>query len=187
MMTTHFRDSLVDAGLVTFSTKWIALLRAQTGFQGLLMSDGLLMLKNYADRSILAGGLPPADIAGVDETAVWAARAILAGHDMVIVEGSAAQTTRAFEGLMTIACSGSPTGNALLARIEESYTRITLWKAAHAASLRRSVTVPAAVIQAVIALLPGATARLKTFRFDRGRLARLEPDFVSAEASPEGR
>jgi hypothetical protein len=151
------------------------------------MSDGLLMLKNYADRRILAGGPPSSDTAGIDETAVWAARAILAGHDMVIVEGSAAQTTRAFEGLMTMACSGSPTGHALSARIEESYARITEWKAAHTATLRRTVTVPAAVIQAVIAVLPGATDGLGTFRFNRARLARLEPALAAAEASPEAR
>ncbi len=190
MMTTHFRDTLVDASLVTFSSRWNALLRDQTGFQGLLMSDGLLMLKNYADKRILggtAGGLTAGDITGIDEAAVWAARAILAGHDMVIEEGSAAQTTRAFEGLVTMACSGSPAGSALLARIEESYDRITRWKAAHAAALQRSVAVPAAVIRDVIALLPGAAAGLAAFRFDAARLARLAPALAAAEAVPEAR
>jgi len=189
MMTTHFRDTLVDASLVTFSSRWNALLRGRTGFQGLLMSDGLLMLKNYADRTVLGGdlgALTTRDVAGIDETAVWAARAILAGHDMVIVEGSAAQTTRAFEGLVTLACSGSTGGRALLARVEESYGRIMRWKNAHAAELRRTVSVPAPVIQAVIALLPDASARLTAFRFDPGRLARLAPDLTAAEAPSGG-
>ena len=57
-MTTHLLDSSVDKALVTFSPAWNLLLRTRTGFEGPLMSDGLLMLKNYADRGPLAGGVP---------------------------------------------------------------------------------------------------------------------------------
>lgn len=182
MMTTHFRDSQVDPNIVTFSPAWNALLRSQTGFKGLLMSDGLLMLTHYKDRSMLGAGLPAKDIAGIDVTAVWAARALLAGHDMVIVEGSAAQTTRAFSGLLTLACSGTPTGTAVAARVEESWARITAWKHARAALLRREVDVPASVIRSVVGLLPGPSARLASFRFDTAGLARLEPALSAAEA-----
>jgi beta-glucosidase-like glycosyl hydrolase len=186
LMTTHFRDSLVDPSLVTFSSTWNALLRKDTGFGGLLMSDGLLMLRNYTDRTVLAGGLPPAEMAGIDETAGWAARAILAGHDMVIVEGSAAQTVRVVEGLLALACAGTKDGAALAARITASSARVLAWKAANAAILRRAVTVPAAAVQAVMALLPKEGAALDRFRFDRAALARLEPALNAAALPAAG-
>jgi len=180
MMTTHFYDSKVDPDIVTFSSAWIGIMRAQAGFQGLLMSDGLLMLKNYADRTPLRGGPPARDTTGVDETAVWAARAIVAGHDMVILEGSAAQTTRAFNGLLALACGRTAFGRTLAARIEESYGRIVQWKKARAAALRRVVDVPASVIDQLIALLPGSSMNLSSFRFDPAGLSRLEPALRAA-------
>jgi len=192
MMTTHFLDSVVDPGIVTFSSAWNAILRAQTGFRGLLMTDGLLMLKNYADRTAISGslsggssmGLGARDAAGVDQAAVWAARAILAGHDMVIVEGSAAQTTRAFEGLLTLACAGTVTGDRLAARITESWKRISDWKEARAALLRGRIDVPPATIQAIIALLPGEGSALAAFHFAPAALALLEPALAAGEAGP---
>ena len=182
MMTTHFYDSKVDPDIVTFSSAWIGIMRAQAGFQGLLMSDGLLMLKNYTDRRPLRGGPPARDTTGtgVDETAVWAARAIVAGHDMVILEGSAAQTTRAFNGLLALACARTAFGRTLASRIEESYGRILQWKKARAAALRRIVDVPASVIDQLIALLPGSSMNLSSFRFDPAGLSRLEPALRAA-------
>jgi beta-glucosidase-like glycosyl hydrolase len=171
----------VDRALVTFSPAWNALLRDRTGFEGLLMSDGLLMLKNYSNRGPLAGGVPGAGFAALDEAAAWAARAILAGHDMVIVEGSAAQTVRVFEGLLTVACGPSPQSAALRARIEESSARIARWKQERQAALRRAVEVPTAVVQRLIALLPPDDADLAAFRFDPAGLARLLPGLESAE------
>ncbi|MGA2478364.1 MAG: glycoside hydrolase family 3 N-terminal domain-containing protein [Spirochaetia bacterium] len=181
MMTTHLYDSLVDKSIATFSPLWNGILRQQTGFDGLLMSDGLLMLKNYADRSLLSGGPGGPGISGIDETARWAMRAILAGHDMVIVEGSAAQTYHAFEGLLTVACGGSATGAALRTRINDAYDRITAWKKAHLDTLRRTVDVPPAVMQSVIAAVPAEDANLRTFTFDAGTLARLQPALLAAE------
>jgi beta-glucosidase-like glycosyl hydrolase len=181
MMTTHLYDSLVDRSLVTFSSRWNALLRGETGFTGLLMSDGLLMLRHYADRSVLAGGPAGPDAAGLDETAVWALRAILAGHDFVIVEGSPAQARRVYNGLLLAACRATPLGERLRARIEESYGRISGWKKAHAFALRRQVDVPVSTISAVIRILPGPSAALTSFRFDRGALERLEPALRAAE------
>jgi beta-glucosidase-like glycosyl hydrolase len=181
VMTTHFRDTSVDPQIVTFSPAWNALLRDTTGFKGLLVSDGLLMLKNYTDRAALAGGPSPRETAGIDQTALWAARAILAGHDMVIVEGSAAQTMRVFDGLLALACSGTTLGNSLAARIQESWARISAWKEARAEQLRRTVDVPVSTIQAVIRLLPGAQAGIAQFTFDGAALARLEPLLSSAE------
>jgi beta-glucosidase-like glycosyl hydrolase len=183
MMTTHFRDSLVDPAIVTFSARWTGILRRQTGFGGLLMTDGILMLRNYGDRAMLAPGesVPAAEASGIDETALWAARAILAGHDMVIVEGSIAQTDRAWAGLLALACSGTPIGELLARRIEESWKRITRWKAARTDRLRRTIDVPPTVIPSIIALLPPEGADLSRFRFNETALARLEPELAAVE------
>ena len=181
LMTTHLYDSLVDGSLVTFSPVWNRLLREQTRFDGLLISDGLLMLKNYADRSMLTGGPAGADVAGMDETAIWALRAILAGHDMVIVEGSAAQTWRAFQGLFSLACRNTALGKTLRARIDEAWLKIAGWKKKHEAALRRELDTPASAVQAAIDILPAEGAALEKFRFDAQALTQLEPALQAAE------
>jgi hypothetical protein len=187
IMTTHLLDSSVDPGLVTFSRTWNDLLRKGTGFDGPLMSDGLLMLTHYADRSVLSGGVPGADFAGLDEAAAWAARAILAGHDLVIVEGSAAQTVRVFEGLLTASCRSTPASVALRARIEESFARIARWKKEREGLLRRAVEVPADAIQKVISLVPPDGADLASFRFDQAALDQLTPVMEAAGLPHEGK
>ena len=181
IMTTHLLDTSVDRGLVTFSAAWNALLRESTGFDGLLTSDGLLMLKNYADRRVLAGGVTADGLGDMDEAAAWAARAILAGHDLVIVEGSAAQTVRVFEGLLAAASRASPRSRELRARIEESSGRIVRWKKERGELLRRSVEVAPAAIQQVISVLPADGADLASFRFDTPALDRLTPVLDAAE------
>ena len=179
MMTTHLNDSLVDNRIVTFSPAWIALLRRETGFNGLLMSDGLLMLKAYPDTSAL-GGAPGAEEAGLDPTAVWAMHAVLAGHDFIIVEGSAGQTTRAFNGLLAAACSGSAPGNALADRIEQSYGRIRRFKLDNDALLRREIDVPESTIDDITAMTPREGSDLKGFRFDASALRAVEPGIALA-------
>ena len=180
LMTTHLYDSSVDDALVTFSPTWNGILRERTGYSGLLMTDGLLMLRNYADRRPFAGGVPPRDFAGIDPTAAWAARAILAGHDLVIVEGAPWQTVRVCEGLLTAACGSSPADRELRRRILESAARIARWKHGREAELRRTVEVAPADIARVIQLLPADGANLGAFRFDAAGLARLEPVLESA-------
>jgi beta-glucosidase-like glycosyl hydrolase len=180
IMTTHLLDSSVDRDIMTFSPVWNAILRAGTGFTGPLMSDGLLMLKNYAGRSAPASGVTTADFAGLDQAAVWAARAILAGHDLVVVEGSVAQTVRVFDGLLTAACRASPQAGELRRRIEESSARIARWKLDREAALRRTVEVPPSVIQKVISLLPADDADLASFRFEPAGLAGLLPSLEAA-------
>lgn len=184
MMTTHLYDSLVDTSIVTFSSAWNLLLRARTGFRGLLMSDGLLMLRHYTDTRMLAPGPMGPDVAGMDRTAAWAVRAILAGHDFIIVEGSAAQTYRAFLGLLTVACGKTTRGKELKERIEESYRRIEAWKLGKEAVLRREVDVPAAAIAKVIRVLPADGPGLSTFQFDANVMAGLEPTLRAARAPP---
>jgi beta-glucosidase-like glycosyl hydrolase len=184
LMTTHLFDTNVDRTLVTFSRVWTSLLRRQTGFEGLLMSDGLLMLRNYADRAPLAGGPPAGEVEGLDQAAVWALRAILAGHDLLIVEGSAAQTVKAFEGVLAVACRDTPMGNEVRARVLESARRIERFKLDRRAALTRTLSVPASTIEAVIALLPPERAALASFRFDAPRLALLGPALRAASVTP---
>ena len=174
-MSTHLFDSAVDPGLVTFSRTWNGILRAETGYKGLLMSDGLLMLRNYADRRPLAGGVPAGDFAGLDPTAAWAARAILAGHDLVIVEGSPYQTVRVYEGVLTAACGGSPVDAELRQRILDSAAKIARWKDQREWELRRILDVDPADIARLIQLLPPDAADLASFHFDTAGLRRIQP------------
>ncbi|HTZ52957.1 MAG TPA: glycoside hydrolase family 3 N-terminal domain-containing protein [Spirochaetia bacterium] len=183
VMTTHLYDSSVDAALVTFSPTWNGILRDETGYPGLLMTDGLLMLRNYADRRPLAGGVPAGDFAGSDSTAAWAARAILAGHDLVIVEGSPYQTVRVWEGLLAAACGGSSADAELRRRILASASRIARWKSEREAELRRTVDASPADVAAVIRLLPADGADPGAFHFDSDGLERLRPVLEAAAVS----
>jgi beta-glucosidase-like glycosyl hydrolase len=182
MMTTHLDDSRIDNRIVTFSPTWLRILRQDTGYTGLLMSDGLLMLRNYADRRAL--GSQPSELAALDPTAAWAVRAILAGHDFVIVEGSAAQTRRAFDGVLTEACRGSAMGNELAGRIEESFQRIRQLKAENEQILSRRIDVPTSAINEVLAIMPKGNADLRSFHFNAGALAALAPELAGAEVHP---
>ena len=184
MMTTHLYDSLVDPRIVTFSSVWNRLLRTGTGFTGLLMSDGLLMLRNYADTKMLSTKPGDPDAPGIDRTSSWALRAILAGHDFIIVEGSAALTYHTFKGLLAVACSSTPLGRGLRERIEESYRKIESWKQEHEVPLRREIDVQEDVITTVVKVLPADGADLSTFRFDAHALAGLEPALRAAQARP---
>ncbi|MGO9410141.1 MAG: glycoside hydrolase family 3 N-terminal domain-containing protein [Spirochaetia bacterium] len=184
LMTTHLDDSLVDNRIVTFSSAWLGILRHDTGYTGLLMSDGLLMLRNYADKRVL-GGVPArsreaAELAALDPAAAWAIRAILAGHDFVIVEGSAAQTRRAFDGVLSAACRGSSLGNDLARRIEESFLRIRQFKADNEALLSRRVDVSPSAIGEVIAMTPGEGTDLHSFRFNADALEAVAPELDQA-------
>ena len=182
IMTTHLNDSLVDRTIVTFSQPWVGILRQDTGFSGLLKSDGLLMLRNYADVKAI-GKVP--ELAALDRTAGWAVRAILAGHDFVIVEGSAAQTMRAFTGVLRIACSGTTMGNELTARIEESYDRIRQLKEENEALLSRQIDVPDRAINDVMAMTPREGTDLRSFHFNEESLAEVAPELARMAVEPE--
>ena len=188
LMTTHLNDSLVDGRIVTFSPAWLGILRRETGYSGLLMSDGLLMLRNYKDRSVL-GGVPAksveaVELAVLDPTAKWAVRAILAGHDFVIVEGSAAQTRRAFDGVLREACRGTIIGDDLAGRIEESFERIRRFKKENQALLSRQVEVSEFTIDQVITMMPHDDADFGSFRFARGSLEALATQLAQAAEEP---
>jgi hypothetical protein len=183
LMTTHLRDSLVDPRIVTFSPLWLDILRRQTRFKGLLMSDGLLMLGNYVDRAALVGERAPPDASGsLDGPAGWALRALLASHDLLIVEGSAATTYRVFEGLLTVACGKTETGRLMRERIEAAAARIARFKKRNEKSLRRAVDVSPATIGAIVSLVPRDGADTGAFRFDQTALTRAEAEMRRASA-----
>jgi hypothetical protein len=97
------------------------------------------MLRNYADRALVGRG----EIS-------WAIQAILAGHDMIIVEGGSATTYRVFEGLLAAASRRGETGRLLRSRIEESYERIVAFKQAERASLTRTADVSADTVRHLV-------------------------------------
>jgi beta-glucosidase-like glycosyl hydrolase len=165
LMTTHLLDSLVDRDMVTFSPAWNRILRRVTGFDGLLMSDGLLMLSNYVKP---------------DDPVQWAQRAVLAGHDFLIVEGSAAVTWQVFEGLLEAACTDDEDGRALRGRIRESTARIERFKKANSRLLRREAEVPAAAVAAAVALAPAEGTEPAAWRMDAAGFEALEPALRAA-------
>lgn len=175
LMTTHLRDSLVDSSIVTLSPRWIDILRRQTGFKGLLMTDGLLMLANYSNAS---GGLDAAG--GLGGPAAWALRAVLAGHDLIIVEGSAAVTYSVFEGLLGVACGKTGTGRQLRDRIQSSAEKIARFKKRYEKLLRREIDVPPSLIGEIVSLVPTDGADMKAFRFDPAVLKRAEAEMRRA-------
>ena len=181
LMTTHLRDSLVDSKIVTFSPRWIDIMRRRTGFKGLLMTDGLLMLANYSDQASLLGGDASTDSSGVlDGAAAWALHAVLAGHDLLIVEGSAATTYRVFEGLLEVACQKTETGRQLRERIQSSAEKIARFKKQNEKLLRREVDVPAAVIGQIVSLVPAGGTDSASFRFDPAALKRVQENLHRA-------
>lgn len=145
-MTTHVFNCAIDAeDVATFSATWVRKLREEAGFRGLLMTDALFMFGKYSDvlqdifsrwpgreLPVALGKLPNGS------EAIYAARAILAGHDFAFLEGTAQQTRQVFDGLLYASCQATPEGAALRARVSESYARIRAWKLANAASLRQA-------------------------------------------------
>lgn len=144
-MTTHILNTNVDPDdMATFSKKWIGMLRNDVGFDGILMTDALFMIQ-YHPKSIqamsrkwnakLAAGLNNQDT-------VFAVRAILAGHDMVFLDGSAAKHRQVFKELGMIACLDDALGRDFRARIAESSSRILSYKKKNSKTLTASVEVP---------------------------------------------
>lgn len=143
-MSTHLFNCSIDADdVATFSPAWNQVLRQDLGYRGLLMTDALFMFGAYSDilgdvfsrwddfeRPRRLRELPN----GAE--AIYAARAILAGHDMVFLEGTAQQTRNVFDGLLYSACQDTSDANELRRRIVESFERIQQWKLAMAPSLR---------------------------------------------------
>jgi hypothetical protein len=174
LMSTHTFDSFVDPeSIATFSAKWRILLSEDTGFRGLVMTDGLLMLDNYADRSMLGRAAPELPIR--EGPASWALRAIFAGHDLIVLEGGISVTTGVYDVLLSLARSDTETGRALRARIGEAYDLISRYKESRKAALTREAEARKDALDLAISAMPAENTP-PDFRFDPAVLSRLEPE-----------
>ena len=150
IMTTHFFDSEVDGSLVTLSPRWLELLRRDTKFRGPVLSDGLFMLRSHRIEAASAPALPGLGHTGDDEIAHWAATAILAGHDMVIVEGTAATSLHVYRRLLELSSRADDVGRRLRSRVSSAYRKIAELKRRRAAELGRSISFPAELVDRLI-------------------------------------
>lgn len=154
VMTTHLFNSKIDPDdMATFSKKWIDILRKEVGFDGLLMTDGLLMISDYSDSMRnMSAKWPQKELPMKDQHVIFAARSILAGHDMVLLEGTRNQTYLIFNRLLQVACQDHPLSEQLRGRILESFDRIKNWKTKNQARLKQAAPIPDDLIQEAGAL-----------------------------------
>lgn len=154
LMTTHIFNSHIDPMLpVTFSPTWVAFLRSQ-GYRGPLITDALLMIEDYG---YLAQRPELLQLPGVPEVrnrfSVFAARAILAGHDLVILEGDASSTREVVRDLNFLLHHRSSLGRSFSLRVAEAQRAVSKLKAQHGTILGDKPEQPLAQLQAAIALL----------------------------------
>ncbi len=156
-MSTHLYNSNVDPeDMATFSKKWVQMLRKDVGFDGILMTDALFMFKKYDATVMQMSSKWPQDQIPMDNVyTIFAARAILSGHDMVFLEGRADQTYAIFNNLMRIACDDKPVSRELRERILESHGRITKWKKKNAQPLKQSSQYPEELVKRATELYRG--------------------------------
>jgi beta-glucosidase-like glycosyl hydrolase len=145
MMSTHVLAPAVDAlNAASFSSAWTKRLRASTGFSGILISDGLFMAQRYDKRPLDPRVDADWEAFGIAAPASRLAIAsIMAGHDMVILEGTSTQTRRARDALLLAFARSDAAGLAFRARARESYERVIAFKRAMAQTERPMGSDPA--------------------------------------------
>ncbi len=139
-MSTHLYNSSVDpSDMATFSKKWVSYLRDYAGFTGILMTDALFMITRYKENMIaMSMKLDQSKWRKkIDDETVFAIRAILAGHDMVFLDGNYIKTKKTFEELLYVACSDTKYSQEFRNRINQSYKKITKYKKANALALNQ--------------------------------------------------
>lgn len=144
LMTTHVLNSNIDKeNVATFSPEWIRILREDVKYDGLIMTDGIFMFNKYPDSvKKMASQWPQDQVPLKSEHAIFAARSILAGHDIVLIESIAADTYKIYKELLFLACQDKPIGKEFRARVNQSYKRIISYKNNHVKELRFSDPVP---------------------------------------------
>lgn len=144
LMTTHVLNSNIDKeNVATFSPEWIRILREDVKYDGLIMTDGIFMFNKYPDSvKKMASQWPQDQVPLKSEHAIFTARSILAGHDIVLVESIAADTYKIYKELLFLACQDKPIGKEFRARVNQSYERIISYKNKHIKELRFSDPVP---------------------------------------------
>ncbi len=154
VMSTHLYDSMVDPdNMATFSPKWIRKLRDDLGYKGLLISDALFMFQRYpATVKHMAAKWPQDQVFITNEYSIFAARSILAGHDMVLLEGDRNETYGIFNDLVKIACQKTPISETFRSRVNESFTRISQWKSYHKSELEQEPEIPSELYGEALAI-----------------------------------
>ncbi len=107
LMTTHLYNSNIDPNnMATFSKTWIDILKKDVGFKELVMTDALFMIDSYkGNMRQMAQNWPFIDDINLsDDLTIFAVKAILAGHDMVLLESAAAETERIWKSLVAVSC-----------------------------------------------------------------------------------
>ena len=181
-MTTHIFNSNVDPDdMATFSKKWVRMLREDVGFEGLVMTDALFMISSYDDaiksmsakwNKIEAGGIS-------DEQSIFAARAILAGHDLVFLDGVSADTRKIHRNLSKLACLDNRLGAEFRTRVFESSVRVKKYKDKHADELKMVPDVP-------YSLADKAGQYYRKIKFNYNRCSKEEFDSLFAEIEKLG-
>src|SRR3989339_214594 len=153
VMTTHIYNSTIDKdNIATFSETWINLLRAG-GFKGLIMTDGMFMLSKQDKAKIFLSGWPHEQIKLSDFDVLFTAKAILAGHNLVLLEGSSGDLKRVFRGILEIIASNTDVGNKLINQINTSYKSIMDYKSTKGNILRQDLSYDSSVFNAALELL----------------------------------
>lgn len=84
IMTTHMISSDIDFNIITFSKKWIDLLRNNVGMKdNLVFSDSISMFRSYPDE-ILSYDFPINWKNNYNHPSILFTRTVLAGHNVVI-------------------------------------------------------------------------------------------------------
>ncbi|MCO5144400.1 MAG: hypothetical protein M9962_15050 [Oligoflexia bacterium] len=152
-MTTHYWNTNIDSEIVTLSKVWIDKLRSIVGDKSIIMTDGMYMMGTWGANVSAAKAqnnqYQLKDPPPLSDITLFSARAILAGHDMVMLESTSVKTRKVFRELHRLSCQDSDLGKALSKRIRESYSRISSYKALNKANLILATKVPEELISQV--------------------------------------
>lgn len=145
LQTRHLLDKQYKQ-MMTISRPWLRAIGDDTDFSGLILSDALVEAKTdngyveYVQDWLVRH---PND----DPKAVFAAKALMAGHNMVMLKGVARDTLKVYEGLGQIACRNDSDGTRLLYAIEESFHKISKFKRSNRGALSYRPKVEEKLIQ----------------------------------------
>lgn len=135
IMSTHLLARNIDPkDMATFSSVWIDRLKKEFGFKGLVMTDEIYMFRAWPDdfKNNLLKWERQEPIEVTDPGAILTARALMAGHDMVLLHGENKEAIyRVFNQLHYISCQKTKNGETLRARIRSAYQNVQEFKSKH--------------------------------------------------------
>jgi hypothetical protein len=154
VMTTHLYNSTVDPSApATFSKTWLDKLESM-GFQGIIFSDALMMIDGHNTLLQEKGWLTLEGEPNISNpSSVFAIKAILAGHDMVILEGHAEDTRKVFRDLDYLINKTTPLGKSFKDRAKQSLEKLAAFKKQRQNLLLKRPQYKPEVIERVITLM----------------------------------